>query len=109
MLELASDARGRWLDTAIGKVPKGRIRWLAPARTGLQTYVGVVDGQQVARVSGNPFHPGWNAQLTGWVWDPKTDADSPAATMGIDESPVIRFRLRSQAQKAVQAALDSAP
>lgn len=107
MLESASDASGRWLDSAVGKIPKGKVDWRAPAGLGIQTWVGVIDGDAIATIKTLPHYRGYIAHLTGWLW--KVDPDSSAAKMGVKESPSVMFRRRASAQAAIQAVIDALP
>ena len=62
---------GRWRETIPNLAPNAKVRWVAPQRTGIQTWVGFVGERKVATIKRQPGHIGaaCTALIEGWVWD----------------------------------------
>ena len=62
---------GRWSEPNPVLGPSSKIEWTPPGRTGIQAWIGLVGGKQVASIRRHPAHVGsaCTASLDGWVWD----------------------------------------
>jgi len=81
------------------------LSWQSPGPLGLQVWIGVLAGRQVARISRQPGHgSGCSASLNGWMWT-EQEPGSVAERLGVEESPTRGFRSVPEAKRAIEAAL----
>lgn len=92
---------GRWREPNPNLTTDAKVAWTAPARTGIQAWVGTVGGKKVASIRRHPAHLGsaCTASIDGWVWN---NAGNP---LGGPEAPARGFPSVPQAKKAIAAAI----
>lgn len=97
------DALGRWRELNKHISPTAKVQWVAPGRTGIQTWVGVIDGHKVATIKRQPGHAGstCTALLDGWMWDMSKAPNLMHAT----ESLARGFDSVPEAKKAIADAV----
>lgn len=98
-------AAGRWREPNPNLNPDAKVAWAAPGRTGIQTWVGTVDGKKVASIRRHPAHVGVSctASLDGWMWD---NTGNP---LGGPEAPAKGFSSVPEAKKAIAEAIKQHP
>ncbi|MBA9859438.1 hypothetical protein ACUXLG_005609 [Ralstonia sp. 121560039-2] len=97
------ESLGRWREPNPHIGPTATVQWVAPGRTGIQTWVGLVDGHKIATIKRQPGHAGstCTALLDGWMWD-MTKIPSPLA---VEESVARSFDSVPAAKKAIGQAV----
>lgn len=96
---------GYWREPLKKSTKGSSLVWKAPGPFGLKVWLGLLEGQPVARISRQPGHgSGCSASISGWMW---TDhlAGSGAAQLGVRESPARGFNSVPEAKRAIKAAL----
>lgn len=79
--------------------------WQSPGPMGLRVWVGLLNGQPVARISRQPGHgSGCSAAIDGWMWT-EQEPGSTGERLGVRESPTRGFRSVLDAKRAIEAAL----
>ncbi len=96
---------GRWREPNPILEPGAKVVWIAPAPTGIQTWVGTVDGKKIATIRRQPGHAGaaCTASIDGWMWD---NTGNP---LGGPEAPGKGFASVPQAKKAIAEAIKLHP
>lgn len=101
-----TEFEGRWKEPQ--GTPKGELVWLPPAKGGLQTHVGTVNGKPVATIRKHHSVKGFSVRVTGWVWS-KPLAGSVADKLAVRETEVKGFTDLRSAKQAVEYALERLP
>lgn len=84
------------------------LEWIKPGVTGLQTWIGLLRGKPVARISRQPgFGSSCSAAIDGWMWTEQMPG-SLGARLGIKESPTRGFKSVPEAKRAIKAAFAAA-
>ncbi|RQR11328.1 hypothetical protein DF026_17140 [Burkholderia stagnalis] len=98
------DALGRWREPNPHIASTSKLQWIAPARTGIQTWVGVIEGHKVATIKRQPGNVGstCTALLDGWIWDMSKVVPN---ALGIAESVARGFESVPAAKKAIGQAI----
>lgn len=99
---------GHWHEPNPLIKPSSKVVWQKPGRTGLQTWVGLVDGKQVASIRRQPAHVGTacTASLDGWVWHM---TKAVANAFGAKESIPRGFESVPAAKRAIADAIKLHP
>jgi hypothetical protein len=99
----AMESLGRWREPNPHVGPTAKVHWVAPGRTGIQTWVGLANGHKVATIKRQPGHAGstCTALLDGWMWD-MTKIPSP---LDVAESVARSFDSVPAAKKAIGQAV----
>jgi len=102
------EALGRWRELNPNITPNSKVVWEKPARTGLQTWIGAVEGKQVASIRRQPAHVGaaCTASLDGWIWDM---SKATANAFGAKESIPRGFESVVAAKRAIADAIKLHP
>lgn len=97
------DALGRWRERNPHVTPSATVQWIAPGRTGIQTWVCLVDGHKVAMIKRQPGHVGstCTALVDGWIWDMSKVPNA----MHVQESVARGFESVPAAKKAIAEAI----
>lgn len=99
-----SSEEGYWREPNDKVARGGPIKWVSPGKTGLQTWVGTIDGEAVASIRKSPAHPGrtCSASMEGWVWVNIPREFNP---LKVKESHTRGFPSLVQAQSAISRAV----
>jgi len=99
---------GHWREANPHIKSDSKLEWKKPGRTGLQTWIGVVGGMQVASIRRQPAHIGTacTASLDGWIWDMNKVASNP---FGAKESIPRSFESVPAAKRAIADAVKLHP
>mgnify|MGYP001597350553 CR=1 FL=1 len=96
---------GYWREPLTNLHADAALTWLEPDKLGLQVWIGLLSGRQVARISRQPGHgSGCSASLDGWMWTDHLEG-SGAAQLGVKESPTRGFKSVTEAKREIEAAL----
>ncbi|MGX0608590.1 hypothetical protein ACUXIL_003393 [Ralstonia pickettii] len=101
------ESLGRWREANPFIGPTATVQWVAPGRSGIQTWIGLVDGHKVATIKRQPGHAGSSctALLDGWMWN-MTKISSP---LPVSESVARSFESVPAAKKAIALAVSLHP
>lgn len=98
---------GRWREPNPHIIPTAKLRWLAPSRTGLQTWVGLIDDRQVATIKRQPGHEGTSctALVDGWIWELPASSNA----LNVRENVARAFESIAAAKRAIAEAIRQHP
>ncbi len=98
---------GYWREPLTSLHVGASLSWKAPGPLGLQVWVGLLNGQAVARISRQPGHgKGCSAAIEGWMWT-EQEPGSAAARLGVKESPTRGFASVPEAKRAIKVAMSA--
>lgn len=96
-----TDSMGRWREPNPHLEPTSKVEWVAPGRTGIKAWVGLVDGHKVASIKRQPGHegPACTALVDGWMWNMAASANP----LKVKESVARGFDSIADAKRAIEA------